>query len=61
MICAGSPTAFAYLSGLGKRVHFSDRGRHRGPVEILRPKLNEGGEGRLVDLDGIAIAKSCNV
>jgi len=43
---------------VGKRGHSSDRGRHRGPVGILRPELIEGSEGKLVDLGGIAMAKS---
>src|SRR5437899_6396072 len=47
-----------YLSGVGKHGHSSDRGRHRGPVGILQPKLIEGGEGKLIDLGGIAVSKS---
>ena len=58
MTRAGSLTVFDYLSGVGKRGHSSDRGRHRGPVGILRSELIEGSEGRLVDLSGIAMAKS---
>jgi len=46
------------LTAVSERGHSPDRGRHRGPIRILRPKLFEGGKGKLVNPGGIAIGVS---